>query len=163
VTACLVQEVTDGHSNNQVRGSFRIKYERHLHRFGEFNVPHITDMYVCIHRQYIRWCLMCLYSQYKNNTAGDCVATKTDMHWGFYINRINGSYETNTHPVQMAHVQVSTEQKQQPGTETSVQAAFILPLSWNSTVCITDLQVEWLMDVVWFLAGARNVYILQVV
>jgi hypothetical protein len=163
VNARLVQEVTNGQRNNQVRGSFRIKYERHLHRFREFNISHITDLYVCIHRQYVRRCLMCLYSHCKKNTAGDCVVSKTDMHWGFYINRINGIYETNIYPVQMAHVQVSTERKQQGGTETSVQAAFILPLSWDSIVCISDLQVEWLMDVVWFQAGARNVYILQVV
>lgn len=103
----------------------------------------ITGMYACIHRQYVRWCLMCLYSPYKKNTAGDCVASKSDMHWGFYTNRINGSYETSIYPVQMAHVQVSIEQKQQASTETSVQAA--------------------LREVVWFLAGARNVYILQVV
>jgi len=59
---------------------------------------------------------MCLYSQYNKNTAGDCVASETDVHRGFYINRINGGYETNIYPVQMAHVQVSTERKQQAGT-----------------------------------------------
>jgi len=65
------------------------------------------------------------------------------MHCGFYINRINGSYETNIYLVQMEHLQVSTERKQQAGTQTTVQAAFILPLNQDSTVCIiSDLQVE---------------------
>ena len=40
----------------------------------------------------------------------------------------------NIYPVQMAHVQVSTERKQQAGKKTSVQAAFMLLHGWNSSL-----------------------------